>query len=149
MARISINLPAGFDFSTTIPVRITDVNYGGHVGNDTILSIIHEARVQFLQHHGYSEKDVAGAGLIMGDVAISFKNELFYGNPLRVYVTVTDISRISFDIIYKLESEKQGKPVIIAEAKTGMVCFDYEKRKIMPVPAEFAAKFSAPATPGK
>lgn len=49
MARISIDLPSTFTFSATIPVRITDLNYGGHVGNDTILSIIHEARVQYLK----------------------------------------------------------------------------------------------------
>ena len=49
MARIKIELPDNFPFTTSIPVRITDINYGGHVGNDTVLSIIHEARMQFLK----------------------------------------------------------------------------------------------------
>ena len=60
MARINIDLPGDFKFSTTIPVRITDLNYGGHVGNDAILSIIHEARMQFLHHFGYSEINFGG-----------------------------------------------------------------------------------------
>ncbi|MGN6400032.1 MAG: hypothetical protein ACTHMD_06240 [Flavisolibacter sp.] len=54
MARIKINLPENFFFNAAIPIRITDLNYGGHVGNDTILSLLHEARVQFLNHFHYT-----------------------------------------------------------------------------------------------
>jgi acyl-CoA thioester hydrolase len=132
MARISIDLPAAFNFTTSIPVRITDLNYAGHVGNDTILSIIHEARVQFLKRFGYSEKDLGGVGVIMSDVVINFKRELFYGDVVRAEVAVKDISRASFDIVYVL---KKGD-VVVAEAKTGMVCFDYERRKVTALPEE-------------
>src|SRR5688500_8624445 len=134
MARINIDLPGDYDFSTAIPVRITDVNYGGHVGNDAILSIIHEGRMQFLHHFGYSENNFAGAGMIMGDVAISYKNELFYGDTLHVSVAVSDISKVSFDLFYLLEKESNGQRVVVAKAKTGMICFDYQKRKVVSVP---------------
>ena len=134
MARISIELPTEFKFSTNIPIRITDLNYGGHVGNDTILSLIHEARMQFLQSYGYSEKDLGGVGMIMGDVAIVFKNELFYGDVIDAQVTVTEISRASFDIIYKFQKLRGGKLTDVVYAKTGMVCFDYEKRRAVALP---------------
>ena len=49
MARVKLEVPSTFSFQTTIPIRITDVNYGGHVGNDSILSILHEIRIQFLK----------------------------------------------------------------------------------------------------
>jgi YbgC/YbaW family acyl-CoA thioester hydrolase len=130
MARLTINLPNTFNFSTTIPVRITDLNYGGHVGNDTILSIIHEARAQFLQSFGYSEKDLGGVGTIMSDVAINFKNELFYGDVVSAAVAVMNVSRASFDLVYLLKKNE----IIIAEAKTGMVCFDYNRRKVTSLP---------------
>ena len=86
MARIKIDLPENFSFTTSIPVRITDLNYGGHVGNDTMLSLIHEARMQFLKQLGYTELEFAGVGLIMADVGIEFKNELFYGDVVMVSV---------------------------------------------------------------
>jgi acyl-CoA thioester hydrolase len=136
MARIIIALLNDFPFSTIIPVRITDLNYGGHVGNDTLLSIIHEARMQFLKSYGYSEIDLGGVGLIMGDVAVAFKQELFYGDQVRVWVGVSEATRASFDIIYKLEKEKDGKMADVAHAKTGMVCFDYEHRKVTSIPEE-------------
>jgi acyl-CoA thioester hydrolase len=140
MVRTRLQLPATFAFSTQLPVRITDVNYGGHVGNDTILTLLHEARVQYLQSLGYSELDFAGAGLIMSDAVIEFKNELFYGNPLTAFVTADEFTRVSFAIFYRLVVEKDGKEMVIATAKTGMVCFDYDARKVLPVPAEAIQK---------
>lgn len=134
MARTRLQLPSLFAFSTVLPVRITDVNYGGHVGNDTILTLLHEARVQYLQSLGYSEMNFAGAGLIMSDAVIEFKNELFYGNPLTAFVTAEEFTRVSFDIFYRLSVEKDGKEMLIATAKTGMVCFDYQARKVVAVP---------------
>lgn len=136
MARITLELPEQFGFSTTIPVRITDLNYGSHVGNDTILTLIHEARVRFLAHYGYSEKDLGGKGMIMGDVVIIFKNELFYGDDLRVHVAVANVGTASFDLFYRLEKTNGGKTIDVAHAKTGMVCFDYDKRKVSPIPQE-------------
>ncbi|MBK8951560.1 MAG: thioesterase family protein [Chitinophagaceae bacterium] len=134
MARIKILLPEKFSFSCKIPVRITDINYGGHVGNDSVLSIIHEARMQFLHHYGYSEMDLAGAGMIMADVAIEFKGELFYGDIITASVIATDFSKIGFNIMYLLEKETNEIKKTIAYAKTGMICYDYSARKIVIVP---------------
>lgn len=140
MPRIKLTLPKQFPFTTTIPVRITDLNYGAHVGNDTILSLIHEARVQFLAAHGYEELNVAGAGLIMSDAAIEFKQELFYGTFLKTHVAAGDFTRAGFDLYYKLTTERDGLETVIALAKTGMVCFDYAQKKIVLVPAEAVTK---------
>lgn len=135
---MKLPLPAAFTFSTTIPVRITDINYGGHVGNDSILSLLHEARMRFLTHLGYTEMNLAGAGLIMADAAIEFKGEAFYGDVLTAYVTATDFSRIGFDLYYRLVKGHEETEVVVA--KTGMICFDYTRRKVVSVPAEALEK---------
>ena len=140
MARIKINLPENFTFTTSIQVRITDINYGGHVGNDAILSLIHEARVQYLNQIGYSELEFGGVGLIMADAGIEFRNELFYGDTVIVSVACAELSKVSFEIYYKLEkilSQIQDKKrIIVATAKTGMVCYDYSNKKIAAIPEE-------------
>jgi acyl-CoA thioester hydrolase len=140
MARIKIDLPDSFPFITSIPVRITDINYGDHVGNDTILSIIHEARMQFLKSYSYTELEFEGLGMIMADAGIEFKNELFYGDVVMASVAVSGFSKISFDLYYKLEKESAGKKVLIAIAKTGMVCYDYKNKKIAAIPDEARKK---------
>jgi acyl-CoA thioester hydrolase len=134
MARIKIELPESLSFATVIPIRITDLNYGGHVGNDTILSLIHEARVQFLTQKGTQELGAGGIGLIMSDVAIEFKAEVFYGEQVRVSVGVGEFSRVGFELYYKLEKQLKGKDTIVAQAKTGLVCYNYELKKIAMVP---------------
>jgi acyl-CoA thioester hydrolase len=142
MARTKITLPDTFQFSSIIPVRITDINYGGHVGNDSILSIIHEARMQFLRQHGYTEMNFAGTGMIMSDVAIEFKNELFYGDTIKVSLAITEISKVSFAMYYKLENATTGNPVIVAIARTGMVCYNYAAKKISSVPDKIRSQFT-------
>ena len=146
MARIKIDLPEAFPFSASIPVRITDLNYGNHVGNDTVLSLIHEARMQFLMQFGYTEMEFEGVGLIMSDAGIEFKNELFYGDTVIASVTCTGFTKVSFDIYYKLEKalrQAQGQKIIIATAKTGMVCFDYIRKKITSIPGEAVKKLTS------
>ena len=141
MSRVKVQLPEKFSFSTLIPVRITDLNYGGHVGNDTILSLIHEARMQFLQHHGYTEMEFEGVGMIMSDAAIEFKAEGFYGDTIRAYVTAMEFSRAGFSLYYKLVKNAEETPV--AFAKTGMICYDYQKKKVVSVPDKAKEKLSS------
>lgn len=138
MARIKLTLPASFSFFARIPVRITDVNYGNHLGNDSLLSLIHEARMQYLASLGFTEMNVGGAGLIMSDAAIEFTSEAFYGDVLNVYMAADDFSRVGFDLYYKLV--KEGSETVVAKAKTGMICFDYAARKITAVPQEAIEK---------
>jgi acyl-CoA thioester hydrolase len=142
MARIRIDTPDTFLFSCTIPVRITDINYGGHVGNDTLLTLVHEARMQFLAQFGYTEMNLAGAGLIMADAGIEFKKELFYGDLVIASVTAGDFSRIGFDLFYKLEKETPAGKTLVALAKTGMICYDYSKKKMVAVPDEARTKLT-------
>jgi len=130
MTRIRIELPKQFSFSTKIPIRITDLNYGGHVGNDTVLTLIHEARVQFLKHFGYEELNIEGVSLIMSDAVIEFKNELFYGDTIIAYVAANNFSRVGFDLFYKLTRNETN----IAFAKTGMICYNYNSKKVVSIP---------------
>lgn len=137
MARIHVAIPEYTQFEATIPVRITDLNYGGHLGNDALLSIMHEARLQLLRHYGYSELELGGTSLIMADVAIAYKGESFYGDTLTIKLAFDDFSKYGFDITYHVLNQ-DGKEV--ARAKTGMLCFDYKARKLVSLPGEVKAK---------
>jgi acyl-CoA thioester hydrolase len=143
MPKTKLLLPAHFPFSVEIPVRITDLNYGGHVGNDSILSLIHEIRVQFLRHHGYGELDIAGVGLIMADVTIEFKSELFYGDSLWASVAAAEFSRVGFELYYRLEKKSGEKMVPVAFARSAMICYDYSLKKIVSVPKEVCTRLLA------
>lgn len=135
MPRIKIDMPDNYLFTTEIPVRISDINYGGHLSNDAMLSIIHEARIRFLNQYQYSELDIEGLGIIMTDSAIVYKSEGFHRDVLQVSITVRDFSRYGCDIYYLLSNKQTA--VEVAHAKTGIVFFDYSARKVAQVPESF------------
>ncbi len=134
MPRIKIDLPDSFVYSTSFNVRITDLNYGSHVGNDNVLSFLHEARVRFLQSLGYTEFNIEGVGLMMADAALIYKNEMYYGDEMLISIQPADCTRIGFDLIYKIEKMSDGKLLLVHIAKTTMVCYDYNLKKLVPLP---------------
>jgi acyl-CoA thioester hydrolase len=142
MARVKIDMPEKLGFNTQIPVRVTDVNYGGHVGNDAILSIIHQARINFLHSVGFEERG-AETGLIMADAALVYKGEGFMGDVFDIAIGVADISSFGFDIYYRITTLRDDKTVAIAEAKSGMVFFNYTNRKVARLPDDWKEKLSA------
>ena len=143
MARIKIDLPAVFSFETEIKIRVTDLNYGGHVGNDTILGLLHESRLQYLNKLGIeNEVDaIDGAGLIQTDAAVVYKAETFYGERLLIEVAAIDFNKYGFDFVYRIS--KTNGPIEVARGKTGVVCFNYKTRKIAAMPDFFREKLQA------
>ena len=137
MARVKLEIPTNKIFSVNIPVRITDINYGNHVGNDALVSIVHEARMQWLAHNNYTELNVAGAALIMSDLAVEYKAESFYGDILNIAISIGEITKAGFEIFYEIVTTRNNKKILIANVKTGIVCFDYEARKVTTIPSIF------------
>lgn len=132
--RIRITFPVPFTFRTKLPVRISDINYGGHLGNDIVLSVMHEARMRWLAQQGYTEMQCGGCGLIMADTAIQYKGEAFYGDELLIELGIANITSVAFDLYYRVTTLRGEVEVPVVYAKTGMVCFDYNERKVVNIP---------------
>jgi acyl-CoA thioesterase FadM len=138
MSRIKIEEPDKYLFTAKITTRITDLNYGGHVGNDRIFAFMHDARVQFFKSLGYkSELDFDGLGNIQSDAAITYKAEIFAHEEISIEVGVKDINKYGCDFVYRFLKE-DGK--VAAVGKTGIIFFDYEQRKIDNMPESFLEK---------
>jgi len=137
MARDKIVLPKEFLFKTEIPIRINDINYGGHLGNDAVLSIAHEARLRFLKQYNFTELNVGGAGIIMVDAAVQYKAEGLHGDIILVEIAVTDITGVGCDFVYRCTNKNTG--TVIAIVKTGIVFYDYNRKKIVSFPEKFGA----------
>lgn len=137
MSRIKLTIPDNCIETVVIPVRITDINYGNHVGNNAFVGIIHEARVQWLQQNGYTELNIEGAGLIQADLAVEFKSEGFYGDLLEITISAGEITSVSFELYYQLSAKRNENTIVLVLAKTGMVCYDYNTKKVKAIPEKF------------
>ena len=139
MARVKLDIPENCIATISVPVRITDINYGNHLGNHAFVMIIHEARMKWLQSYGHTELDIDGTGLIMSDLVIEFKSEGFYGDDVLIELYATEISRVGFELYYRLFTKRNDEIILLANAKTGMVCYDYAAKKVVPIPVKLLA----------
>jgi acyl-CoA thioesterase FadM len=132
MPRLKLEPLDKYPFSIDITVRVTDLNYGGHLGNDSLLSMIHEARVAFLHYHGFTEMDFAGVSLIIGDTAIVYLGEAFAGDILRFEAAAGEPSSRGFRLFFRITNTKDNTPIALVE--NGMVCYDYKSRTTKNLP---------------
>lgn len=139
MARLKIDLPSSYHFTTEIPIRITDINYRGHLGNDAVLAILHEARLRMLIEHGWTEMNIEGVSVIMSDSVVVYKSEGFYGESLRIQIAVKNFANFGCDIYYLVRERESGREVV--HSKAGIAFFNYETRKLAPVPEKFRRQF--------
>ncbi|WP_020587373.1 acyl-CoA thioesterase [Desulfobacter curvatus] len=142
MARIEIKMADVFLFETELTIRTADLNFANHVGNDTFVSLMQEARTRFFMDMGYSDLDVEGKGTIMTDLAVVYKSQSYYGDRLKFELGVGDFNKYGCDIFYRATHAENQK--LVLEAKTGIIFFDYKKNKVTTIPEGFMARFTRP-----
>jgi len=120
-------------FAGTYKIRVGDINYGGHMGNDRALLLFHDARIHFLEERGFSESYIGGPGIIMGDAHVYFKKEVFRGDELTVFVHVEDVRALSFELHYTVMREDAE----VLNGSTKLIAFDYNARKVVKIPEVF------------
>lgn len=124
-------------FSTSLTLRVGDMNYGNHMGNDTVLSLAHEFRIRFFHQYLQNELSFFKRGIIMSDSAIQYRAQGFWAQEIKANLWFIPTGSTRFDIYYQLQSPKD-KPhedssqqwYDVAYVKTGQVFFDYEKQKV-------------------
>jgi acyl-CoA thioesterase FadM len=111
------------------------VNQGGHLDNAQLLTLVSEARVRFFRWLGYTEGNVAGSPIVVGDLVAQYKSEAFHGETLRVDMVPADFNRYGFDLVFRMSELSQGREV--ARGKVGVVFVNKADRKVAAVPEAF------------
>ncbi|TLD44096.1 MAG: hypothetical protein FAZ92_03650 [Accumulibacter sp.] len=141
MPRIRIELPEQFAFSTDIALYVGHMNYGGHLDNALLLSVVSEARARFFRSLGYSELDVEGLGIVIADAALQYRSEAFAGEVMQVRMTAADFTSKGCDLLWCMVEKSSGREV--ARGKTGIVFFDYRLRQVAGLPEAFRLRATA------
>jgi acyl-CoA thioester hydrolase len=140
MPRIQFSLPEHFVFAADIQIYISHVNQGGHLDNAQLLTLVSEARVRFFKSLGYTEGNVAGHPIVVGDMVAQYKSEGFHGEIMRVCMVPQDYNKYGFDLVYRMECLDTGREV--ARGKIGIVFIDRATRKVADIPVEFLQRVS-------
>lgn len=140
MARLILEFPEDqFCFSTQLTVRVTDINGANHLGNDSMISMISEARARFLFDFGVRETEADGTGIIVTDLATTYKAEAHARDHLVFEVGVMDFNKYGGDITFRVTRPQDQ--ALVAMAKSGFVFFNYKSSQVVPMPEDFLAKF--------
>lgn len=130
---ISINNIATFE------VRVGDINYGGHMGNDKALLLFHDARIRFLESIGFSEKYIGdNAGIILNEAHVYYLKEIFLYDRLQANIAVTEVSTASFLLEYSFIREKDAVEVL--KGTTKILAYDYDLQRVVKLPEVFAGR---------
>lgn len=135
MPRIKIELPELFTFNTEVAIYQGHINYGGHLDNAQLLTLVSEARSRYFQSMGYHEGNVEGIGIILADAAVQYRSEAFHGEIMVIHMTANDFSKNGCDLVWRMDEKATGREV--ARGKAGIVFMNYATRKIAPVPEAF------------
>jgi len=140
MARLKLEFPEDqYCYSSQLTVRTTDINAGNHLGNDSMISMISEARARFLFEFGVRDIEADGTGIIVTDLATTYKAEAHARDQLLFEIGVMDFNAYGGDITFRVTRPKDGR--LVAMAKSGFVFFNYKTGQVTPMAPEFLAKF--------
>ncbi len=135
MPRLHFDLPERFRFSTDIQIYISHVNYGGHLDNAQLLTLVSEARMRFFKALGYHEGNVDGCAIVVGDIGARYQSEGFHGEVMRVEMEPGDFNKYGFDLAFRMREQTSGRDV--ACGKVGIVFVHPGVKKVALVPPAF------------
>ncbi len=135
MPRVKLQEQSCYEFRYEVTLQVRDINYGGHLGNDALVGLLHEARINLLSRLGCSEMNLGDGqtGMIMGDLVVNFREEGFMLDQLQIDSHIGEMSQRSFRIFHRITKGDN----LLALAETGLVTFNYARRAIAPIPAAF------------
>jgi acyl-CoA thioesterase FadM len=140
MARLKLDFPEDqYYYSTHLTVRVTDINGANHLGNDSMISMISEARARFLFDFGIEETQDDGVGIIVTDLATTYKTEAHARDQLLFEVGIMDFNKYGGDITFRITRPRDN--ALVAMAKSGFVFFNYKRGSVVPMPEAFHRKF--------
>lgn len=141
MSRPAVAPPQNVCFQTLLAVRVGDLNYGGHLANDAVLRLVHEARVRWLASLGLSELDIGGCGLIMTAAAVQYHAQAFHGDELHADTGIAQLSAAGFRLDTALVRTAGNIPV--ATTQCHMAAFDYPAERVRRLPHALRERLAA------
>ena len=140
MPRIKLHPLESYRFSTTLMVRVTDLNRADHLSAYALVGMLDEAYGRFVAGLG-----LGGAGFgvpnvssINAELQVNYKGEGKLHDELTIDMGVGEIATKGFRLHYRVTCG--DRPIALAEV--GVVSFDYVAKEAVAVPAEFIAAVS-------
>jgi len=116
-------------FTAPVHVRWSDIDMYQHINHATMVTILEEARVDFLAEP-FAE-DIATIGLLIHEVQVLYKGQLrLSDSPLQVTMWTKRLRAVDFTLGYEVRSltaEPGSRPSVIAETQLAAVHIEEQR----------------------
>ena len=110
-------------FTAGVHVRWSDIDTYQHINHATMVTLLEEARVDFLREP-FAE-DITTIGLLIHEVRVLYKGQLrLVDSPLQVTVWTKRLRAVDFTLGYEVRSvgaKPDSRPAVIAETQLAAV----------------------------
>lgn len=116
-------------FTTGVHVRWSDIDTYQHINHATMVTILEEARVDFLREPFAA--DITTIGLLIHEVRVLYKGQLrLADSPLQVTIRTKRLRAVDFTLDYEVRSvsaESGSRPAVIAETQLAAVHIEEQR----------------------
>ncbi len=128
-------------------VRWSDIDMYQHINHATLVTIIEEARVQFLREA--FEVDIRTIGLLIAEVTVTYKAQLrLTDSPLQVTVWTKRLRTVDFTLGYEVRSVNaapDSRPAVVAESQLATVHIEEQRlARLSPHHREYLQRWLRP-----
>ena len=120
--------------------RFRDTDAMGHINNAVYVTYLEVGRQEYWKRISQVQ-DYRRVPFILANVTIDFRSEALVNELLEVAVRCEWIGTRSFAFAYEIR-EKPSRRLVV-EAVTVQVCYDYEAKRSVPMPAELRRQIEA------
>ncbi|WP_346795371.1 thioesterase family protein [Halomonas sp. Bachu 37] len=121
-------------------VRVTDMNYGRHLGHDALVSILHEARIQALAAVNLVEWDMHGYPSVVVDLAVQYQSEARWPDALMVETAIPAPEGKALTVYHRILKEDG---TVVALARLNKLLIDMQTGRPVAIPPALVSAFSS------
>ncbi len=131
-----------FEFSYSDIVRYRDCDLHGHMNHATYFTFMEQARTEYLRAVGFNPKgDRHTIPFIVAHASCDFRAPAELCDEITTRIGVVRIGRSSLEMRYAMH--RASDRLLVAEASTIMVSYDYTAMQPTPVSDDIRARINA------
>jgi len=133
MERVSLEFPnAAVIHRHPLTVRVTDMNYGRHLGHDALVSLLHEARMQAFASLDLPEWDMHGYPSVVVDLTVQYQQEARFPDALVIETAVPDPEGKALTVFHRVTKAETGD--VVATARVNKLLIDLAAGRPVAIP---------------
>jgi acyl-CoA thioester hydrolase len=129
-------------FTVVFPLhpRFRDTDAMGHINNAVYVTYLEVARQEYWKRFS-DVQDYRRVPFILAHVNVDFRAEALVHEVLEIATRCEWIGTRSFAFVYEIREVNSRR--LVVEAVTVQVCYDYEVKRSIPMPAELRHQIEA------